>query len=80
MGKVDIEGDIIVLGNLNINNADVTLKYNRELTKDVQNNNLSKFYDIFGTGYGGNDLNTGTSQNTESNAVEFVTKLWKVGK
>lgn len=79
-GKVDIEGDIIVLGNLNIENGDVNIRYNKSLTKDIQNRNLSNFYSIFGAEYGGNNLNTTTSENTESNASEFITKLWKIGK
>ena len=79
-GKVDIEGDLIVLGDLNIEDGDVNIKYNKSLTKDIQNRNLSKFYSVFGSEYGGKDLNTSTSENTESNASQFITKLWKVGK
>lgn len=79
-GKVDIEGDLIVLGDLNIEDGDVSIKYNKSLTKDIQNRNLSKFYSVFGSEYGGKDLNTSTSENTESNASQFITKLWKVGK
>ncbi|WP_294392315.1 hypothetical protein [uncultured Clostridium sp.] len=79
-GNVDIEGDIIVLGNLKIESGNVNIKYNKSLTKDIQNRNLTNFYSVFGTEYGGNDLNTTTSENTESNASEFITKLWKVGK
>lgn len=79
-GNVEIEGDLIVLGNLNVSNGDVDIKYNKSLTKDIQNRNLSNFDDIFVEGYGGNNLSTTVSEKTESNASQFVTKLWKVGK
>lgn len=78
----ELEGDLIVTGNLNvINGAKVTLKYNKDISKNVQNKNLTKFKKILPDyGYDEDVINSNESI-TESNSTIFIkSNLWKIKK
>lgn len=79
--ECEIEGNLIVLGNLNINNGSkLTLKYNSELTKSIQNKNLRDINSIF-IAYG-KDIDLGNeSQKIQSNSTRFIKdNIWKILK
>lgn len=80
----EINGDLIVLGNLKIENgAKLTLKYDRELTRDIQNENLADIKTIFKGNYGKdkNIISNYGTYDTESNSTDFIkTKSWKIVK
>ncbi len=77
----EIEGNLIVLGNLNIDSgAKLTLKYDRDLTKNIQNENLSKFAEVFDNEYGGADLENGEATSAFNGASFLKTKQWRIIK
>ncbi|MGG7202799.1 hypothetical protein ACQPUL_18920 [Clostridium butyricum] len=77
----EIEGNLIVLGNLKIDSgAKLTLKYDRDLTKNIQNENLSKFTEVFDNEYGGADLENGEATSASNGASFLKTKQWKIIK
>ncbi|MGO5135701.1 hypothetical protein ACTQ31_03065 [Clostridium butyricum] len=80
----EIEGNLIVTGNIIIkNDAKVTLKYNKDYTKNIQNKNLSIFNQIFpNMGYGYSEESSGSDGfTTESNSTIFIkNNLWKINK
>ncbi|MDU5722132.1 MAG: hypothetical protein E6Z86_08290 [Clostridium butyricum] len=77
----EIEGNLIVLGNLNIDSgAKLTLKYDRDLTKNIQNENLSKFAEVFDNEYGGADLENGEATSASNGASFLKTKQWRIIK
>ena len=81
----EIDGNLIVLGNLKIENgAKLTLKYDRELTRKIQNENLLVIKTIFKGNYGKdkNIISNGYgTYDTESNPTDFIkTKSWKIVK
>lgn len=77
----EIEGNLIVLGNLKIDSgAKLTLKYDRDLTKNIQNENLSKFTEVFDNEYGGADLENGEATSASNGASFLKTKQWRIIK
>ena len=80
----EIEGDLIVSGNLTVKDgAKVTLKYNKDYTKNIQNKNLTIFNQIFpNMGYGYSEESSGSDGfTTESNSTIFIkNNLWKINK
>ena len=80
-GDVNFRGDIITSGNLEIKgNGTVNLYYDPTLTKDIQNENLSIFKQVFGDEYGGDDFENSGATSTSNGASFLKTKQWKIIK
>lgn len=80
-GDVNFRGNIITSGNLEIKgNGTVNLYYDPTLTKDIQNENLSIFKQVFGDEYGGDDFENSGATSTSNGASFLKTKQWKIIK
>lgn len=80
-GNVNFRGNIITAGNLDISgNGKVNLYYDQTLTKDIQNENLSIFKQVFGDEYGGYDLDSSGDTSTSNGASFLKTKQWRIIK
>lgn len=81
-GDVNFRGDIITSGNLEIKGNGintVNLYYDSTLTRDIQNENLLKFAEVFG--HGGAEIDNTLPQNTTSSGASFLkTKQWRIIK
>lgn len=78
----EIEGDLIVLGNVNVNSgAKLVLKYDKELTKSIQNKNLTYFKLIFSDYGKDEEFIEGEEVTTESNSARFINRsIWRILK
>lgn len=80
-GDVNFRGNIITSGNLEIKgNGTVNLYYDPTLTKDIQNENLLIFKQVFGDEYGGDDFENSGATSTSNGASFLKTKQWKIIK
>lgn len=78
-GEVNFRGDIIANGNLQVlGDSTVNLYYDNNITHDIQNSEGSVFNTVFGSDFGGKELNN-NSLDIQSNSSNFLkTKLWKI--